>query len=137
MQTFTGGCVCGGVRYTINAEPIFSGKCYCNTCRRLSGSGHSAVFGVPSDTVSITGLLVEYTRLGGSEEPVTRRFCPTCGARISGSVAIMPGITLVAASSLDNPDQFMSQMNVYTAEAVPWDRPPVDAPSFPGMPPHA
>jgi hypothetical protein len=49
----------------------------------------------------------------------------------------MPGITLVAASSLDNPDQFVSQMNVYTAEAVPWDRPPVDAPSFPGMPPHA
>ncbi len=137
MQTFTGGCLCGGVRYTINAEAIFSGKCYCDSCRKLSGSGHNAVFAVPSDTVTSTGLLVEYTRLGGSGEPITRRFCPSCGARITGSATIMPGITLVTASSLDNPELFVSQMSVFTAEAPSWDRPPVDAPAFPGMPPRA
>ncbi len=137
MQTYTGGCLCGGVRYTINAEVIFSGKCYCTSCRKSSGSGHNAVFAVPDDTVTITGLLVEYTRLGGSSEPITRRFCPSCGARITGSAVMMPGITLVTASSLDNPELFASQMSVFTAEAPSWDRPPADTPAFPGVPPRA
>lgn len=136
-QTFKGGCLCGAVRYTIAADALFAGKCYCNECRKATGSGHNAVFAVPEGSVQITGKLAEYTQPGGSGQPFTRRFCPTCGSRISGSGVVLPGITLIAASSLDDPKQYSSQMSVYTAEAAPWDRPPVDSPAFPGRPPQA
>ena len=35
-QTLTGGCLCGAVRYKISADPIFSGKCYCEDCRKTA-----------------------------------------------------------------------------------------------------
>jgi hypothetical protein len=49
----------------------------------------------------------------------------------------MPGVMMITASSLDDPEQFVSQMSVYTSRAPSWDRPPADAPSFPEMPPQA
>ena len=137
MRTLKGGCLCGGVRYTVDAEVIYSGKCYCDSCRRLSGSGHSATFAVPNEALSIRGQLAEYMRLGGSSEPVIRRFCPTCGARVTSSANIMPGITFVAATSLDDPEQYAPQMSVFAAEAVSWDRPSADVPAFCHMPPRA
>ena len=40
---FEGGCLCGAVRYTCNAEPVFAGHCHCVDCRRSSGTGHSGL----------------------------------------------------------------------------------------------
>ena len=33
-----GGCVCGKVRYSADAEPIFVGVCHCSNCQKASGS---------------------------------------------------------------------------------------------------
>jgi hypothetical protein len=48
---------------------------------------------------------------------------------------VMPGVMMITASSLDDPDKFVNQMSVYASRAPSWDRPPADAPSFPEMPP--
>ena len=136
-QTLTGGCLCGAVRYKVSADLIFSGKCYCDDCRKTSGSGHNAVIGVPEGAVEIKGKLTEYKKAGGSGQPITRRFCPVCGSKISTTVAVMPGVLLITASSLDEPEKFKSQMSIYTSRAPSWDRPPAYAPSFPENPPQA
>ena len=136
-DTLTGGCLCGGVRYTITGDQIFAGRCYCEDCRKTSGTGHNAVIAVPESAVSIKGKLTEYTKNGGSGQPITRRFCPTCGSRISGAAAVMPGVLMITASSLDDPEQFVSQMSVFCSRAPSWDRPPADGPAFPEMPPQA
>jgi hypothetical protein len=134
-QTLTGGCLCGAVRYRISGDLLFSGKCYCEDCRKTSGTGHNSVVAVPESAVSITGKLTEYTKAGGSGQPITRRFCPTCGSRIAGVAAVMPGVMMITASTLDDPEQFASQMSVFTSRAPSWDRPPADTPAFPEMPP--
>jgi len=128
-QSLTGGCLCGAVRYKVSGDQIFSGRCYCNDCRKTSGTGHSAVFAVPEQTVSITGKLTDYTKPGGSGQSFTRRFCPVCGSRIAG------GMVLITASTLDDPEKFVSQMSVFASRAPSWDRPPPGTPSFPEMPP--
>ncbi|HEX6997196.1 MAG TPA: GFA family protein [Gammaproteobacteria bacterium] len=134
-RTFTGGCLCGAVRYTVSADPIFAGKCYCEDCRKTTGTGHGSVFAVPSSAVQLTGKLTEYTKPGGSGQPMTRGFCPTCGSRITGVAAAMPGVTLLMAGSLDDPEQFTSQMSIFCSRAPSWDRPPAETPTFPEMPP--
>ena len=134
-QTLTGGCLCGAVRYKVSGDQIFSGRCYCNDCRKTSGTGHNAVFAVAEQAVSITGKLTNYTKPGGSGQPFTRRFCPVCGSRIAGVGPALPGMVLITASTLDDPEKFVSQMSVFASRAPSWDRPPPGTPSFPEMPP--
>lgn len=136
-QMLTGGCLCGAVRYTVSADFIFSGKCYCEDCRRGSSSGHNSVYAVPEQSVTLTGKLTEYQKPGGSGQPITRRFCPVCGSKIATTAAAMPGVMLLTASSLDDPEKFTSQMSIFTSRAPSWDRPPADTPSFPEMPPQS
>ena len=33
MAEMTGGCLCGQVRYTANADPVFVGVCHCTHCQ--------------------------------------------------------------------------------------------------------
>jgi len=116
-QTLTGGCLCGAVRYKVTADLIFSGKCYCDDCRKTSGTGHGSVFAVPEQSVSITGKLTAYRKAGGSGQPITRRFCPICGSRIAAIADVMPGVMMVTASTLDDPEKFVSQMSVFASRA--------------------
>ena len=44
-MTITGGCRCGAVRYTIEAEPLFARHCWCRDCQYIgAGSGTVNVF---------------------------------------------------------------------------------------------
>ena len=36
---YTGGCLCGAVRYAATGQPMAAGFCYCPDCRKASGSG--------------------------------------------------------------------------------------------------
>ena len=42
-KTIKGGCLCGQVRYTANAEPAFTGVCHCKNCQKQAGSAFSIV----------------------------------------------------------------------------------------------
>ena len=43
MAKFTGGCVCGAIRYECDAEPIMMFKCHCRDCQHVSGGGYAPV----------------------------------------------------------------------------------------------
>jgi hypothetical protein len=93
------------------------------------------VFAVPEPSVSLTGKLTDYQKTGGSGQPITRRFCPVCGSRVSATAEVMPGVVMIAASTLDDPEKFVTQMSVYASRAPSWDQPPAGLPAFPEMPP--
>ena len=80
MANLQGGCLCGKVRYTISADPVFSGVCHCTSCQKGSGSAFSVVVAVPSSGVAVTGTLTTYTGKGDSGQDTTRRFCSNCGS---------------------------------------------------------
>ena len=55
MPQITGSCVCGQLRYTAQAEPIFSAVCHCKTCQKQTGTAFRVVIAVPLAAVSIQG----------------------------------------------------------------------------------
>ena len=132
---FTGGCLCGAVRYECTGEAAMAGHCHCLDCRRTSGSGHSSHLATPSATVTITGQVAEYAAPADSGNVVTRAFCPVCGAPVYSTNAGMPGLTFLRASSLDDPEVFQPQMVVYASRAPSWDHMDGSLPSFAIMPP--
>jgi hypothetical protein len=133
--SFTGGCLCGAVRYVCSAEPAVAGHCHCEDCRRSSGSGHCSHLGAPERSFALTGEVTAYARSADSGNVITRFFCPTCGAPVYSLNSGMPGMAFIRASSLDDLEVFKPQMHVYVARAASWDKPRTDLPVFDTMPP--
>lgn len=134
MAGFTGGCLCGAVRYTSDVDPAMMGHCHCEDCRRSSGTGHSSHLAVPAEALKLTGALSAYDRPADSGNMVTRFFCPTCGAPVMSRNAARPGLAFMRASTLDDLGVFKPQVVVFTSRAAPWDG-IVGLPSFERMPP--
>lgn len=132
---FSGGCLCGAVRYTCDGEPAMAGHCHCEDCRRTSGTGHSSHLAVPETSVTLTGAVKAYVRPADSGNPVTRAFCPDCGAPVFSRNPAMPGLLFLRASSLDDLEVFKPQMHVFRMRAASWDTPTEGIPAFDRMPP--
>lgn len=135
MTQFSGGCLCGAVRYACTAEPVMAGHCHCEDCRRSSGTGHCSHLMVPEAGVAITGMTTAFGRAADSGAVIMRHFCPTCGAAVFSRNPNMAGMVALRASSLDDLEVFKPQMHVYAARAPSWDRPGEGLPSFDKMPP--
>jgi hypothetical protein len=133
-KPFSGGCLCGAVRYVCDGDTMMAGHCHCEDCRRSSGSGHSSHLMVAESSVKLTGEVKGYVSPAGSGALVTRAFCPNCGAPVFSTNANMPGMIFLRASSLDDLEVFQPQMHVWTVRAASWDPPREGLPAFERMP---
>jgi hypothetical protein len=130
---FTGGCMCGDIRYECLAEPIVMGNCHCRDCQQMTGTGFAAAILVPRDAVTITGNVKYYEVTGDSGQIVARGFCPNCGSRLVSKPS-SPEFLGIMAGSLDDPSWFSPAFDFYTASAQPWDYMNPDMPKFPKSP---
>src|SRR6516225_12404475 len=61
-----GGCLCGKVRYSADAEPAFVGVCHCGNCQKASGTAFRVVLAVPKPALSVEGTLKTFNDRGDS-----------------------------------------------------------------------
>lgn len=134
MTGFSGGCLCGDVRYESKADAAVTGHCHCVDCRKSSGTGHCSHMGVPSDAVAVTGEVSVYDKPADSGNVVSRAFCPKCGSAVYSLNSVMGELVFIRASSLDDPEVFKPQVVVYASRAPSWDHMDPDIPAFPEMP---
>lgn len=120
MPTITGGCLCGKVRYSAEAEPTFVGLCHCHDCQRFTGSAFGAVIGLPKSAVTVRGILKAFTKPGDSGKAMERRFCPECGASVMDEAQMMPGVVMITIGTLDDPSWVKPTSQIFCASAQPW-----------------
>ena len=127
-EKMEGGCQCGAVRYVAEGEPINSGICHCETCRRIASAPRLPFVGMPSAGFRFTrGAPVDYASSPG----VTRSFCGRCGSPLTYRRRDTPGELDVMTVSLDNPSSVPPTFHVWTSEALDWDRLAGDLPAYP------
>ena len=74
-KTYSGGCLCGAVRFKATPRQAKFGACHCDMCRRWTGGPYLAVgCGGDVDFNSLDGVAV-YT----SSDWAERGFCGKCG----------------------------------------------------------
>lgn len=136
---FTGGCVCGAVRYEVTAAPIMMFKCHCRDCQHVTGGAFLPGLLVPAAAFRLTKGQLKYhftPSLAGGQHK--RGFCADCGSRITGGESdVRPhkpflGIT---AGSLDDPSWFQPQLDFFVSDAQPWDLMDATLPKFEQYPP--
>ena len=123
MTSRTGGCLCGAVRYTLGGEPRITAVCHCTHCQKQSGGVFSTNLAIVEADYSQTGETKVFRDRGDSGQPVYRHFCAECGSPILSKTAIMPGMVLVKAGTLDDMSGLAPGIEVYTDHAAAWVSP--------------
>lgn len=115
----TGGCLCGRVRFTIDAAPAASRVCWCRECQRIAANGTVNVL-FPTGHIALAGSPASYERRAASGNTVTLRFCPACGTQLFSDSSGRPGWTVVRAGTLDAPSAFRPSANIWADSAPDW-----------------
>ncbi len=120
VKRYTGGCLCGAVRYEAEGEPNFAGYCFCEDCRKASGSGFIPFMGFPARALRISGeTKLSRTRAARGGQAV-RNHCAVCGSLVFGGIVGQDSSHTVYAGSLDDPALFQPTMAIFGASRPHW-----------------
>lgn len=108
MKRYTGGCLCGNVRFVAEGEPYRVGLCHCLDCRKHHGALFHASAVFPQDAVSHEGETGAYRG---------RSFCPRCGSSVFSQTG---DETEVHLGALDAPDQMTPTYELWTIRREAW-----------------
>ncbi|HKE37608.1 MAG TPA: GFA family protein [Candidatus Baltobacteraceae bacterium] len=95
-------------------------RCHCRDCQHVTGGPYAAaMYFKRKDVHFIKGALAHYSTPSLRNGLNKRGFCGKCGSRISGDES-EEGIGF-DAGSLDDPAMFRPTLDVFVADAQPWD----------------
>lgn len=115
--SYSGGCLCGGVRYQVTGRVDNLCYCHCESCRRAAGAPLVAWGTFARDRFVITkGRLAEYR----SSAKVTRGFCANCGTSIAYRQDKRPAEIDVTLVTLDDPAVFEPEAHIWVRDKLPW-----------------
>jgi hypothetical protein len=118
---FTGGCLCGAVRYTCATDALALIYCHCKDCQRCTGGPFAAVAVVRSRDVSVVqGEPGSHTVTGEAGGRVWRKFCPSCGSPLFSGLEASPKTMGVKVGSMDDSTKLTPTMHIWTDSKVPW-----------------
>ncbi|UWP98857.1 GFA family protein [Aliiroseovarius crassostreae] len=115
MDTHSGGCLCGKIRFTATGSPLRVGICHCLDCRKHHGALFYAAAIFHQDAAQIDGQTNTYQG---------RHFCPICGSSVFARTGDEIELHLGA---LDQPSQFTPDYELWTDRRENW------LPAFPGV----
>ena len=121
-----GGCLCGQVRFAIDADPLGARSCWCRDCQRIASGSATVNVLFPEDAVQITGELGLFNMVADSGNTVERGFCTRCGAQIYSRTTQPTGLPMrIRAGTLDNPELIAPSATIWADSAPSWA--PIDA----------
>ena len=117
MMSYSGGCLCGRVRYVARGDATNLCFCYCESCRRAAGAPMVPWGTFAAENFSIVqGRLAEYH----SSPSVTRGFCADCGTSLTYRREERGAEIDVTLASLDDPAALVPQMHIWVEDKPSW-----------------
>ncbi len=116
---FEGSCLCGGVRYRFFGPPGGMWHCHCTDCRKAHGAAFASSVQVARGRFSVVAgedLLRTYEAATGTR----RRFCGTCGSKITSTITSEPDSIYVMAATLDTRLEARAVAHIFVRSKVPW-----------------
>ncbi|MFT3722448.1 MAG: GFA family protein [Hyphomonadaceae bacterium] len=102
MNSITGGCQCGRVRYALHVDRVEKPHvCHCRMCQRATGGVFAALAGCAKQNL-------EWTKgapaMFASSNLATRGFCRDCGTPLTFAYNTPEARIYVTIGSLDDPE---------------------------------
>ena len=122
MVKFSGGCLCGGIRYKILKEPLLAYTCNCRFCQKDTGTAYRSALAILNEDVKLSGKafrVYTYKSLEHGRE-LYKNFCPDCGTTISLKTERFPERQVIMIGTLDDPSQIALNTHMFVEEAFDW-----------------
>ena len=129
-----GGCLCGGVRYRVSAEPSHADYCHCRMCQRSTGAPVVPWLTVAREAFAWTAGEPAVYRSSVNAE---RLFCPACGTQLAFRDLADPLALDVTVASLDEPAAVPPSHHIWTSSRIAWFELADDLPRYPERGPAA
>lgn len=132
-KILTGGCCCGSVAFTLNDDFNHFFFCYCEQCRKLTGSAHASNLFTSPDNIQWVKGKDKTKRFEHPTRSFAQVFCTECGSGLpfqsqSGKFLIVP------AGSLNEEPSKPLDAQIFCAEQTKWHKEGMNAPKVEGFP---
>jgi len=131
----TGGCLCGAVTWSTDAQLRQILECHCRRCQRVTGN-YMAATAVTTDDLSIEGEALRWYS-PDDDRNIAYGFCSTCGASLFYRSGIVDGSntdTSICAGSIDGPSGLRTSAVWFAADAADHVRLDPGLATFPRQP---
>ena len=114
--SFTGGCLCGAIRYRSTLPHRYAVHCHCRMCQRTSGAPFMTWVTTPRDGFS---FIRGEPKVRQSSAGVKRAFCGDCGAQITMDCESASSLG-ISIGTLDEPENIASAIdNIWASSRLP------------------
>ena len=129
MVMHRGSCLCGNIRYELDAELGEFGYCHCRTCQKASGSAHAANAPIDRADFRLTSGADSLKEFESSTGKI-RSFCSRCGSPIYAYLIATPQVLRIRLGTLDTPFTRQPRAHTWTREKATWAPISDDLPQF-------
>ncbi len=113
---FTGGCLCGAVRFSCSQQPSLVSYCHCRMCQKQTGGLFSVMANFPRAAVMWSG---KERILRRSSPLAVRGFCGDCGTPLSFQYEDAEH-TSVSVGALEHPERVRPTQHGGIESRIAW-----------------
>jgi hypothetical protein len=121
----TGGCMCGAVRYEVDAPLEGAGYCHCTRCQRRSGTAASITARARQGSFKVVAG-EDRVAVYWPEHGFGKAFCSTCGSGLWSLSPDDPPLISPRMGTFDRDPGVRPSYRQYVAYAAAWERIPDD-----------
>ena len=132
-KIISGSCCCGDVEFTLEDNFSHFFFCYCEQCRKLSGTAHASNLFTSPDNINWVKGAEKIKRYDHPERSFSKAFCANCASGLpyvsqSGQSLIVP------VGSLNDEPSKQLDAQIFCAEQTDWHKVGLEAPKVDGFP---
>jgi hypothetical protein len=117
---YSGGCLCGAVRFEIHGPIHDIVCCHCSQCRKAQGSAYATNGNVLADHFKLLSgqdLLTAYESTPGQ----TKYFCKVCGSPIMSRTRSKPEYVRVRLGTIESDIVERPEAHIFTSSKANWE----------------
>lgn len=125
---FVGSCLCGVVKWRVDAALAQMNHCHCSMCRKSHGSAFATFSGVKPDAFKWLNGEIHVQQYKASDS-LTRGFCDCCGSSMPQKDAAR-GRFSVPLGCMDDDPVVRAEHHIFADSKAPWYTWLSDLPTF-------
>ena len=127
---YRGSCLCGAIRFEVDAFAPATGNCHCSMCRKFHGAAYATI--AEAKSAHFRWLQGE-DRLKGytADNGTIRRFCSDCGSSLTFfSPAADPDLVEISLACFDDRVPVKPDAHIFVDSGADWARPDDGLPQY-------